>query len=192
MPYNSCIRSWGWFSACRDRLSRIPHMSVFTAGERTWVDLIERIDYCNPFVPERIAGEREALGDDFDERCADWNRKPEVQQSPNIRRLAECCEKLLRTVRDRGSLRRSLAARDRARIDALLLFALFQRFHTWVLAGNPARPATKPGSFAALYGDLAGQVREFLPAGDMQAAVLEDLPHIFACFFQLHRAFDNI
>ena len=53
-------------------------VSVFTVSERRWIEWIEQIDYCNPFVPERIAAERGVLGTDFDERYADWNCKPEL------------------------------------------------------------------------------------------------------------------
>ncbi len=40
-------------------------MALFTAEQRHFAQQISSLAYCNPFVPDRIAFEREALGDDF-------------------------------------------------------------------------------------------------------------------------------
>ena len=48
-------------------------MVFLKPDERKLLEAISKINYVNPFLPERVQCEREALGDDFDESKADWN-----------------------------------------------------------------------------------------------------------------------
>ena len=44
--------------------------TLFTASQRRFASTIAELLYANPFLPERIEREREALGDDFEEASA--------------------------------------------------------------------------------------------------------------------------
>ena len=58
-------------------------MTVLTSDDRVFLESVARLNYVNPFLPERIDCERKALGSDFDESKADWNLlgdDPEFQQ----------------------------------------------------------------------------------------------------------------
>ena len=48
-------------------------MAFLNPEERRFLETVSRLNYVNPFLPERIQYEREALGDAFDESKADWN-----------------------------------------------------------------------------------------------------------------------
>src|SRR4051794_32531908 len=58
--------------------------------ERTFAVAVWRVAYCNPFLPGRIACEREALGAEFVEAGAEWNRYVDSRGlHANITRLTE-------------------------------------------------------------------------------------------------------
>ena len=59
-------------------------MALFTSSERRVAETVGPLGCCNPFLPERIAWERAALGGDFDDRFADWNLHHEASRSPNV------------------------------------------------------------------------------------------------------------
>jgi hypothetical protein len=48
-------------------------MAILSPEERTFLTSVTRVSYANPFLPERIDCEREALGAEFDESHANWN-----------------------------------------------------------------------------------------------------------------------
>ena len=48
-------------------------MAFLTTSERAFLRAIANLGYCNPFLPERIEYEREALGPDFVEAEAVWS-----------------------------------------------------------------------------------------------------------------------
>ena len=48
-------------------------MAILNLEERTFLTSVTRVSYANPFFPERIDYEREALGAEFDESHANWN-----------------------------------------------------------------------------------------------------------------------
>ena len=49
---------------------------LFDGADRRFGTAIRAMTASNPFLPERIAAEREALGAEFEERGADWNTRP--------------------------------------------------------------------------------------------------------------------
>ena len=56
---------------------------------------ISRLDYCNPFVPGRIALEREALGPDFNDTATVWSKRVDLEVGRgNIGRLIARVEPL--------------------------------------------------------------------------------------------------
>ena len=48
-------------------------MALLEPAERPFASAMSRLTYCNPFLPERIDLERQALGDAFIQVDADWN-----------------------------------------------------------------------------------------------------------------------
>jgi hypothetical protein len=48
-------------------------MSLLTASERSFLEAVSRVGCCNPFLPELLEFEREALGDEFIEDDAVWS-----------------------------------------------------------------------------------------------------------------------
>ena len=142
----------------------------------------------NPFAPERLALERQALGAAFDAGAPVWHRDPAAERAnPNEAKLAELAERFAATLRDR------LAAGARARREEVELYAdlvgylLYYRherriFELVVDRGGARRPL-------ALYRAFAADLESFytLPAGHLEPPL--DAAHLFACCFQVRRAF---
>ena len=74
----------------------------FTAEEREFASAVQRVSAANPFLPERIEGERAALGAGFEEREADWNtRPPSPEPNSNHAKLMERCAQIVERLRAR-------------------------------------------------------------------------------------------
>ena len=165
-------------------------MSLFTAEERRFATDVSKLIYCNPFLPERIEFEKAALGSEFDEHGAQWNlRLGSGRKPPNVVKLVRRVRELLDHLRSRldsGAVE-IMAGADAALYEDLLMFVLFDGLGLGeVQAGQPA------GTSAALYKQLESSARPFLCVGRRRLPLFEQLPHVFACFYQLHRAFQNI
>ena len=59
----------------RAKTSKAPG-AVFSPADRRLAEAVHGMNGPNPFLPERIAAERAALGADFQEHEAEWNMRP--------------------------------------------------------------------------------------------------------------------
>src|SRR5262252_6360588 len=57
-------------------------MALLTGNERVFLRAVSHLGYSNPFLPERIAYEREALGADFVEAEAVWSMRVDKPDAP--------------------------------------------------------------------------------------------------------------
>jgi hypothetical protein len=167
--------------------------AVLTTSERRFAASIAKLVYGNPFLPERIACEREALGDAFDESMADWNLRGEVSADhANVRALLERCAHLAETFRQRlkqDSPRRG----DLELYEDLVLFLLYHRFRNafdQVIESALSGRATL--TLSACYGRFEKAVRHFLFPPHFGDSAGLDVAHLFALFFQIKRAFHFI
>jgi hypothetical protein len=168
-------------------------MSVFTPSQRRFAEAVSQLTFCNPFLPERIAWERAALGDEFDERYAHWNLDPEGQLSPNIERLTNRGETILTAVRDRVSAVRPLEESELQLYEDVLLFVLFHRFRDQIPGVATGRPAAEANRrIGKVYRETQREAEAYLTMDGRLRAISVTWPHAFAAFFQLCRAFDNI
>ena len=81
-------------------------VTLFSAAERRFAEAVQRMNASNPFLPERIAAERAALGAEFEERGADWNKRPPTTEpSSNHAALTAGCGEVVDRIRaDRKSV----------------------------------------------------------------------------------------
>ncbi|MEX0884871.1 MAG: sigma 54-interacting transcriptional regulator [Phycisphaeraceae bacterium] len=168
-------------------------MSLIPSSDRTFVRAVSELAYANPFLPQRIELERQALGDAFDADDADWNvRVTDGAEPRNPLRIMERAEPLLASLRDRLVQGRAASDADLALYEDLALFVLFhrwlERFDAWIhqsLAGRTLDAARDFNRFEA-------QARELLEVMPVQSDLGGDLQHLFACLFQVRRAFHHI
>jgi len=170
-------------------------MALFNAAETRFLESLEEMAHCNPFRPERIECERAVLGEAFDAHRADWNvRFEDESDHPNLTRLLARCEALLERARANIARRSGdLNERDVSLYNGLLLTTLYHRHRKaldeLIRAGANRTTGTRS---AALYKLLVNDTDHYLCFSDRTIPLAEDLPHLFAGFFQIRLAFDNI
>ena len=173
-------------------------MGLFTSAEAGFADAVSRLIYANPFLPERIEAEREALAADFVREGAEWNLQPSdvagsAAPQPNLallRRRVDALVERLAAAWPTAEVR-PLAAGDGERFADLVLFALFHRycarFDETIAAGEAAGVYRAP--YFREFADEAGRLLR-RPG----VSFLDECPSeaLFAFFFQVRRAFVHI
>jgi len=101
--------------------------SVFKPGDRRLAEAVHRMNASNPFLPERIAAERAALGADFQEHEAEWNtRPPTATASPNNARLARRCAEVAERARAAWPKDGRVAREEAELYEAIVGYGLYQ------------------------------------------------------------------
>ena len=173
---------------------------LLTPNEFAVASRISAIANCNPFLPDRISLERELLGDAFDDRCADWNTQPGGEDdSPNVRNVIARSEAMLASVRNRLAatpLRESDLQRLRhtpswPAFEDTLLFAVYHRLRP-ALNQLVAGPRSAGRNAGDVYDEQQAIFAMHTAGTGLERAWEGAMPHFFAGFAQLRRAFGNI
>lgn len=166
----------------------------FSSADRRFAEAVRRVNACNPFLPDRIAAEREALGAAFEEHEADWNtRPPTARQSPNHAALTARCGEVIDRVRRAWPKDGRISRESAANYEAVAGYWLYQtyaaRFDAFILAAFDGRGGERVDFYPAFRADAEAcfGLPGFAAAFGEQAA-----PHLFASAFQIRRAFHNI
>jgi DNA-binding NtrC family response regulator len=167
---------------------------LFTDTDRRLAQCIARLNGANPFLPERIACEREALGDEFVDVGADWNQLPPAEtQHPNPLRLTVRSAEVIERVRVAWLAGGRAHASDAKLYEELVSFWLFHRYAPRFDA--VIRAALEGGgSDGALefYAAFRKDAERFLELPGLNVLQLQPVHHLFSCAFQVRRAFHNI
>jgi transcriptional regulator with AAA-type ATPase domain len=174
------------------------HMALFDPEDRTLVEALSQLVYANPFLPERVACERAALGKHFSSSgeawfAADADLLPPEQHAdrPNVRRMREESARVAEKARARlvgGHARPSEL--DLERYADLAAYALYSRYEKdlWIAALDEAhRPPRLPW-----YRSFARDFDQLLRLDGYRLPTLPSAEHAFALFFQIRRAFHHI
>ena len=168
-------------------------MPIFSPADRRFAQAVSSLAYCNPFLPERIEWEREALGDEFQDTQPYWSRQVGMDlERPNVLRLGERVEELVARLLPKLQTQTPSEA-ELTLYEDLVCYQLYYRY--WTELSQAIRPGT-PGVTAA------GKLRCWKPfLADYQAIMVPGghaLPtslepaHLLACLFQIRRAFHHI
>jgi transcriptional regulator with AAA-type ATPase domain len=168
-------------------------VGLFEASEMSLATAMTRLALSNPFLPERIALEREVLGDEFVEIHSDWNLRPGSDAThPNLEGLERRVERLVEDAYRRLADGAQPGREETEVYHLLVLLLLYYRFRKGfdeVVAQDLRNPGKcRPVEFYDAFEHLARRLLA-LPSG-RPATV--DLPHLFAIFFQIRRAFFEI
>ena len=168
-------------------------MALFTQSERSFASAASSLGYCNPFLPERIEHERRALGSDFQETEAHWNVRVEMDgMPPNVERL------IARTLALVNGCRGKLTAGVKASPQELDLYedmVLLLLFHRYIPQFDGTLPPTDQGlkrQRLDFYKDFAKDLGHYLAMPRIKPSERHEPAHLFACFFQVRRAFHHI
>lgn len=171
-------------------------MSLIQPAERSVAEAVAAIGYTNPFLPERIALEREALGEDFvaSPGVLHWQpAKPFEPVYPNFPRLRSRAEQLADDLRLRLLSGASASEAELRMYQDIVLYVVYSRymprFDDGVLArGDEQRAARVADIWRLCSGDFTHYMR--LPERTLPNDY--DPAHVYAVLFQLHRAFTSI
>src|SRR5437867_111602 len=105
-------------------------MAFLTASERAFLRAVANLGYCNPFLPERIEYEREALGPDFVEVEPVWSLRVGDPEAPhtNPAKIAARVEALGPKVRARLAEGGTASEQDLVLYEDAILFLLYHRY----------------------------------------------------------------
>ena len=163
-------------------------MSILNSQERAFLTSVVRVSYANPFLAERIDYERETLGAEFDETHADWNLlgdDPETHQI-NTAKIAQRAYPIIAECQ--AQLKKGAAAtgQELKLYEDTVLFLLFynyaQKFKESII--DP-----KKGRIYDYYEEFYDYWSFFFDFPGYNLPRKEEAAHIFACSFQVRRAF---
>ena len=169
----------------------IPLVELFAGEDLQFARAVSALVFCNPFLPERLDWERRALGDRFEDKGAVWHSRAgiEPQDNRNVQRLEERTLHLIEEARGRLAAGPSrVDPQQKSLYEDLVVYALYYRYEGplyRVLAGRDR-------CAAYFYGDFRDDLHRYLDPLPGPPRRGLDPAHLFACFFQLRRAFHLI
>jgi DNA-binding NtrC family response regulator len=163
-------------------------MGFMTSDERTLAEAISRLAYCNPFLPERIDAERQALGPEFIAGGTLWHALGAPAPAPNVAALRERSEALSERLAARLVAGPRPPAEDLRLYEDVVVYRLFSRYEDDFYGLIEAGGVTTAVGFWARF----RQDTERLLQTPAAATAARDAPHLFAAFFQIRRAFHLI
>jgi transcriptional regulator with AAA-type ATPase domain len=169
-------------------------MGIFRADDAKLAETISRVVYCNPFLPERIALEKEALGPEFEQYFQFVHVTPDARPgiATNVQRIMAKLEQLLDRARQRVADGNTPNDRERALYEDVAIFFLYYRFHERFRAHiDEALKGGRTGRIG-FYPEFEESAERLLRVPGMPLQHGEQFEHLFAFFFQFNRAFVHI
>ena len=163
-------------------------MSILNEEDHKFLECVARVSYANPFLGERIDYERQALGPEFDESQANWNLlgdDPQTLQA-NTRKIAERAYVIIAGIQRQLKKGGAVSRKELQLYEDTVLFLLYyyyaQRFKESIV--NPQKDQVYEyfKEFTHYWRHFFNHPVEHLPQQ-------KEAAHIFACFFQVRRAF---
>jgi transcriptional regulator with GAF, ATPase, and Fis domain len=164
---------------------------TFLAGEdRALAQAISRLAYCNPFLPERIECERAALGSAFVAGGTLWHATGDPAPTPNVAALGTLSAGLTSRLASRLADGARPDTADLQLYEDVVVYFLFSRYEEeFYRLLEDRRAATAP---VASYRRFRQDVERLLQMPRATLIADREVPHLFASFFQVRRAFHHI
>ncbi len=164
-------------------------MPLLRSNEAAAAEAVAALLDCNPFLHERVALERRALGPAFVDAGPFWTADADLNvTNPNTPRLYERTEALVNDVRRRLAAGSRASATERDAYRRMVLYLLWMRFEDELYQLIFSVDAS-PGARIRGYDRFAREAEELLGVLD---APLPDIAYLFATGFQARRAFHHI
>ena len=163
-------------------------MAFLNPEEHDFLKTVSKINYVNPFLPERVQYEREALGSDFDESKANWNLlgdDPDFHLV-NTKRIIERAYPILLSLQER--LRQGVSA-TRGDLEIYEDTALFLLYNYYAQHFKERIIKPQKDQVYEFYKEFIHYWNLLFDIEGYALPKLNESPHIFACMFQVRRAF---
>jgi transcriptional regulator with AAA-type ATPase domain len=167
-------------------------MALLSPSERAFAGSVTAVSYCNPFLPERMELEQQALGEQFVATDVVWSRHLDWERErANVQLLGRRATALAEACRAKLEAGMKGSSAEIGLYEDLVNYVLYDRhrdscFQPLVLLENPQDSSSGKG-WKKFWSDY----RSFLaPAGREPRE--EDAAFLFAGYFQIRRAFHHI
>ena len=166
---------------------------MINTADRRFLHVLSRLVYCNPFHPGRLELEREALGDDYQaEGLVAWSKEFELEDADraNVTRLTALADQLLDRLHAELQAGAEADAETLQLYQDLVLYVLYYRHvaklkvETHVAGGQKTRRA-----LAKVWQAFLLQYEHYLLLPGRKFPEEMTPEHLFACLYQLRRAF---
>src|SRR3954469_5959460 len=164
-------------------------MGLLSDSEHDFATAVAHLIYVNPFLAERIEWERRGLGAPHRAPGVVWHSRGDLAlENPNEERITERATALAEALRER------LAGGGRATAEELdiyqdvVLYLLYYRYEARLFAAMQAGSRRPDFGF---YTEFAADCERFFAPGASRRRPRPDPAHLFACCFQIRRAFHH-
>jgi sigma-54 interacting transcriptional regulator len=162
-------------------------------ADLAFAQAMSQLSYCNPFLTERIEFERAALGDEFTPVDVVWNVAADWEGNrPNIQRLRDRSESSLAQARERLGGGERCSEKELHLYEDLAVYVLYYRVQAilreLVDLTGPQGEQKARSTFKQFQFDFAQLLS--IPHLNMPSGY--EPGHLFACFYQVRRAFRYI
>lgn len=170
-------------------------MSLLNANEWRVAEAIARIGYVNPFLPERIELEKQALGKDFVSFQPFLQYRPDCSVSdmfPNVPLLRQRSEQLLVKMLAKLLAQEPATERELEVYENLVLYQLYACYMSTTLDLRGTFCIRPDNDILDCYDSFVKDFQQFLVLPERTLPSNLDQDIIFAGLFQLERAFFHI
>ncbi len=168
-------------------------MAIFTPTQRKKATVLAQITYANPFDPARIRIERQALGKLFKGNHAIWSYLTDSNDLHNIDVLNEMMTQVVNNARSNILNGKTLNDDDLRLYEDMVFYLLYEDTRDGL-----EQMLAKPGTLSDApfmqrhYARFKKQFDHYLSLPDITMPSGHLSPHVYAVFFQIRRAFENI
>ena len=162
---------------------------LFDPADKAFAEEVSAIAFGNPFLEERIVHEQRALGDHYVRSQPYWSFQLDLDRKANIDRLRDRATEL--ATHARAKLRDGVKATsaELRLYEDLVTYVLYESYRESLVEVAESADARRHIGF---YRDFRRDMQEFLDFEGIDRSLIDSAPHIFACFFQVRRAFLHI
>ncbi len=165
-------------------------MSLFLQKERRTVESLARLAYSNPFDSAFIEIQRSILGADSVPHGAVWSLEAGYQGNPALEKLACVAERVARDARERLLRQGSATTEELALYSYVVAQVLYWRYADEL---HQVHVDSQRGDRRlACYPRFSRELLHYLNLDGIRFPWSVEPAHLFACFFQVRRAFDLI
>ncbi len=166
---------------------------LFHENEVPRVEALARLSYGNPFLPDRIACEREVLGDRFQKTGLAWHRTADEEADrPNIALLTAWSRERLEAAQARLAEGAVPGDVEWPLYENLVHYFLYNKYEPELRRYMAACHEDRTPAKVAFYEPFARDLKRYLAPCTSAPPGKKETAHIFACFFQIRRAFRHI
>ena len=165
---------------------------MLTSAESRFLTVLSDLSHCNPFSAERIRLEQRALGRQFEQDSGiAWSRTQEYVEAdrPNVVHVTEKAERLAASIRERIVTSDSLDEQSRSRYEDLVYYVLYYR---WFAVLKPSAQELSESRIAKIWPKFLNDFNSFLELPGCRSLASHAPEHLFACLYQVKRAFCHI